>query len=209
MIKCVKCGADKEYTEFWKANNKLGHEVTCKSCRMLLRYEQERAKSRARGAKSRVSTLMARELRLSGLKLCPGCNTSKPVDEFYSSGNSNGGVASHCILCANELCRARPKEERQQRYQRDRTKFRAYRLKQKFGISVEEYDRLLSEQGGVCAICGGTDNNKRLAVDHCHKTNIVRALLCGRCNPAVGFLLEDVSLATKVLAYIEKHQRKE
>ncbi|GAA0455663.1 hypothetical protein GCM10009544_17980 [Streptomyces stramineus] len=50
-----------------------------------------------------------------------------------------------------------------------------------YGLGPGEYDELLRLQGGRCAICGGT-RKQRLSVDHCHKTNLVRGLLCRMCN---------------------------
>jgi hypothetical protein len=48
--------------------------------------------------------------------------------------------------------------------------------------AAELYDRLLGEQGGVCAICGNPPKTRRLHIDHDHKTGKVRGLLCHRCN---------------------------
>ena len=63
---------------------------------------------------------------------------------------------------------------------------RAARLAQVFNITPEEYDRILEFQGGVCAICGRPPKpGKRLAVDHDHRTQFVRGLLCFLCNKRV------------------------
>ena len=53
------------------------------------------------------------------------------------------------------------------------------------GLSIEDYDRLLAAQGGVCAICGAAPKTRRLDTDHDHKTGTVRGLLCHRCNRAL------------------------
>ena len=64
---------------------------------------------------------------------------------------------------------------------------RSYHRHYKFGMTVEDYDRLLAEQGGVCAICGGLPSRtKHLHVDHCHETNRLRGLLCDACNLGLG-----------------------
>ncbi|MFJ4974170.1 endonuclease VII domain-containing protein [Streptomyces coeruleorubidus] len=56
-----------------------------------------------------------------------------------------------------------------------------------YKITPEQYSQLLEAQGGVCAICGRPpEERKRLAVDHCHSTHVVRALLCTACNLTVG-----------------------
>ncbi|MER7987003.1 endonuclease VII domain-containing protein [Streptomyces noursei] len=50
-----------------------------------------------------------------------------------------------------------------------------------YGLGPGEYDLLVASQGGRCAICGGV-RKQRLSVDHCHKTQLVRGLLCRMCN---------------------------
>jgi hypothetical protein len=55
-----------------------------------------------------------------------------------------------------------------------------------FNITPEEYDAILAEQDGGCGICGRPPRpGKRLAVDHDHKTGILRGLLCYVCNRRV------------------------
>lgn len=66
-------------------------------------------------------------------------------------------------------------------------------LKRAYGITIEDYSRMLSEQGGVCKICGEPETMKHrgettssLCVDHDHSTGKVRGLLCGKCNTMLG-----------------------
>lgn len=61
-------------------------------------------------------------------------------------------------------------------------------LKKKYGITPEIYEEMLEAQDGVCAICGNPPKQRRLHIDHCHKTNEVRALLCVTCNIKLGHL---------------------
>ena len=75
--------------------------------------------------------------------------------------------------------RAEQTPERKAKYAHDE---RNRRYKRLYGITVEEYDIILVFQGGVCALCGAPPKTMRLAVDHDHKTGIVRGLLCGLCN---------------------------
>lgn len=73
-----------------------------------------------------------------------------------------------------------------------------------YGITLDEYQRLYAEQGGVCARCGGGAGSKlRLAVDHCHQTGRVRGLLCGPCNTYLGRLLANLHLLESDLKYLE------
>lgn len=66
------------------------------------------------------------------------------------------------------------------------TKRKPTRRKQ-LGLTIEDYDRMLAEQGGVCAICGNPPKARRLDVDHDHRTGAVRGLLCHRCNRGVSW----------------------
>jgi hypothetical protein len=60
-------------------------------------------------------------------------------------------------------------------------------LKRSYGLSLEEHQKMHDPQAGACAICR-VPNADRLVVDHDHKTGAVRALLCRKCNTAVGYL---------------------
>lgn len=65
-------------------------------------------------------------------------------------------------------------------------------FKRTYGITEEDYQRMLVEQDYVCKIClqpetsKRNDTVKRLAVDHCHTTGEVRGLLCSNCNTTLG-----------------------
>lgn len=65
-------------------------------------------------------------------------------------------------------------------------------LKRKYGISLQDYNMRLADQGGVCAVCGLTSTNgTRLHVDHNHTTGKVRGLLCSPCNLLVVKVIEN------------------
>jgi hypothetical protein len=62
-----------------------------------------------------------------------------------------------------------------------RASSRNARLLKTYGLTNEDYRTLFEHQGGVCAICL-EPRRTNLAVDHCHKTEAIRGLLCARCN---------------------------
>lgn len=81
---------------------------------------------------------------------------------------------------------------------------RADRLKSRFGITVEEYDALFVKQNGRCAICRTEPGEeRRLAVDHDHRTGEVRGLLCMSCNTGIGHLRDDRAVIDAALAYLD------
>lgn len=79
-------------------------------------------------------------------------------------------------------------------------------LRKKYGISLEEYLQLATDQDGVCAICLKPEpvKNRQLAVDHNHETGKVRGLLCSRCNPALGYLEDDPLRAEAAARYLRR-----
>jgi len=83
---------------------------------------------------------------------------------------------------------------------------RVRRTLYRHGMTVGQYDEILSVQGGGCAICGTTDpggQNGRFCVDHDHSTGRIRGLLCNMCNWGLGQFRDDVELMTSAIRYLE------
>lgn len=76
-------------------------------------------------------------------------------------------------------------------------------LKRIFNLTIDDYNKILKKQGGVCAICRNKENGKVLSVDHNHITGKVRGLLCMNCNTILGKLKEDISILKKVIKYLQ------
>jgi len=68
-------------------------------------------------------------------------------------------------------------------------KYKDQRYK-KYGITKNDYDKLLKEQNNCCAICGIhiIEFKKSLFIDHCHKSGKVRGLLCPSCNTGLSYV---------------------
>lgn len=80
-------------------------------------------------------------------------------------------------------------------------KQRALHLKRHYGLTLEDYEAMMAEQGRKCAACRKPYPN--LHVDHCHTTNRIRGLLCSKCNTALGLFCEDVALMQRAADYLE------
>lgn len=79
-------------------------------------------------------------------------------------------------------------------------------LKKRFGITLEQYQKMNELQLGGCAICKQPCKTGRdLTVDHDHKTGEVRNLLCARCNTVLGFVNDDEELLFNLMDYLKKH----
>jgi ferric-dicitrate binding protein FerR (iron transport regulator) len=81
-----------------------------------------------------------------------------------------------------------------------------HHLKAKYGITVDDYDRMLAAQGGGCAICGGPPRARyhRFHVDHNHETGIVRGLLCDNCNHIVGRMQDNPEILQAAANYLRR-----
>jgi hypothetical protein len=76
-------------------------------------------------------------------------------------------------------------------------------LRDRFGITADEYWRLWREQKGLCKICGKPQCvGTKLDVDHDHETGKIRGLLCRQCNTGIGLLRDSVSLLFRAIKYL-------
>jgi hypothetical protein len=87
---------------------------------------------------------------------------------------------------------------------------RKWHLANKYGITMEEYDRMLDSQGGRCAVCNVQPNEAAFHVDHDHACcpgvkscgKCIRGILCRNCNVALGFLKDSGQIIKNMLNYI-------
>jgi hypothetical protein len=145
------------------------------------------------------------------MKTCTRCKDTKALEEFPLDKSRKDGHYPSCKPCtraAKRISNAKnptSPETRRHYVQTYKNKHpervalsdRRIKLMSKFGLTLEDYDTLVATQDNLCAICHKPEtaqtprgNIKPLAVDHCHRTNVVRGLLCHRCNTAIG-LLDD------------------
>lgn len=100
------------------------------------------------------------------------------------------------------------RREAQRRWIKDNAEHRrAYHFRRKYGITEDDYQRLLRKQKGKCGICGGPpagpgSQSGRFHVDHCHDTGRVRGLLCGRCNTAIGLLNHSPAIVQRAADWV-------
>jgi len=110
----------------------------------------------------------------------------------------------------NDAARRHYRRHREQKQEQGRQKYRSnpergrrqalLRVYKKYGISEIDFEKLLQQQAGVCALCLQPERRNvrgrvtRLAVDHCHQTGRVRGLLCSHCNSKLTMFEELVRL---------------
>lgn len=122
------------------------------------------------------------------------CNSCKEWKMF-------GKAKTYCKECCAERSRTKYNLEKQ----------REYLLKKKYGITLEKYDEMLSEQDYRCYICHKHEDklDRSLAVDHCHETGKVRGLLCGNCNRFLGQIDDNIDIAERLVKYLQIHKIQE
>ena len=139
---------------------------------------------------------------------CRKCKEVKADFEQMSSCHRyRGGVYSWCRKCRREYNKERTKRPGPTRERRLLDK-RERRFKERYGITIADFDRMLAEQKGCCKLCGEEFTEKFSArVDHCHQTGVVRGLLHGPCNSMLGQAHDDVSKLQKAIEYLENFRK--
>lgn len=139
-------------------------------------------------------------------KQCRLCKKTKNINFFNKAGRGDA-LRSSCKQCDAKQYK-QWKDKNRDKYLNSSTNSA---LKIKYGIGLEEYQKLLSEQNHCCKICRskkpGRAGVKRFAVDHCHKTQKIRGLLCMQCNTAIGLLNENPILFDAAKQYLESHSQ--
>ena len=156
-------------------------------------------------------------------KRCAKCKEDKSTHQFWSNRRTKDGYYSWCKTCstqdrkdwhANRSSEQKEKMNARRRaylsknedHRRKITKkyIFKYDLKKKYNLSVEQYEQMCKDHNHVCAICNKPEprKNGRLCVDHNHKTDKVRGLLCSKCNAGLGLFKDNPKLLLKAIEYL-------
>lgn len=138
---------------------------------------------------------------------CYTCKRSKTLSCFLRDKTRPRGRAYQCRKCKNS--------EAVRRYGTNCAMYAArYRAQNiaKYGITLYDFAQLRAAQNNLCAICQQPETTRtnsgrvrRLCIDHDHRTNKVRGLLCVSCNRALGLLRDKPELLRKASIYLEQH----
>jgi len=125
------------------------------------------------------------------MKTCSKCKKDKELVEFDKTGMR--GYRANCKACRREQRKGCPTQ-------------RNGWYKRKYGITLEDYNKIFTEQKGCCKICNThqVELKIRLAVDHCHTTGKVRGLLCDTCNRGLGYLKDSPELLNNAINYLKE-----
>lgn len=144
------------------------------------------------------------------MKQCNKCQQTKSFSSFFKDkANKTDGHYSICKQCKTEATMKwrseNPNKYNTQQRKYNKKNYPKMRL-QRYGITPEHHQQMLTDQNHVCAICKCPPKGKRpLAVDHRHTDGKVRGLLCYGCNRALH-VLESISLLDAAKEYLEKYK---
>jgi hypothetical protein len=91
-----------------------------------------------------------------------------------------------------------------------KNKAKTWSLKKNYGITLSQWEALVSDQNGLCAICSrllALDGLGKCSavVDHDHRTGRIRGILCNTCNSGLGHLQDSLALVEQAASYLRKH----
>lgn len=183
---CRDCGGVKE----------PGQRLHCKACHELRLPVWEREEYRTSVERMRTPPAPRRRPTQTpdGQAWCGACQAFKRVEQFGKATNRRSGLSARCRACTS-------------------ARNHGTRTEAVYGITLEEYEALLTAQGGVCFICRTKPRKVRLAVDHDHRCcpkgkscgRCVRGLLCKRCNRnLLGSAHDDTAILRRAIEYLDR-----
>lgn len=159
-------------------------------------------------------------------KTCTQCGETKDLSQFHYR-KQRSQYYKHCKQCHRKMSNKwhkdnpeRSKGLREANYKRVKEEspetLQNYALWHQHGITLDDYQEMLDEQGGVCKICGspdpkmGGDKVARFVVEHDHSCcpgqrtcgSCIRGLTCHPCNRLLGQAKDDPEILIKAAAYL-------
>lgn len=181
---CVQCGKEKHVDCFAHCRiRKSGVKPKCREC--VNAYQRDHYHKKYTKHKVKPP---------EGFKRCCRCHGIYKLDEFYLT--RTGVRYNYCNPCG--------KEYRRRENIKNRKKLRNAALA-KYGLDCDTVDKMISDQDGVCFLCGRPPEQagrKGLHVDHDHSSGKVRAMLCCHCNQGLGHFRDDPALIERAAGYL-------
>jgi hypothetical protein len=144
---------------------------------------------------------MENYLRPDGLN--NNCNACLSWKDCLNCGESFPQRGLWGMTCSPKCRSEYDKKIRLKKSSQSAEQKRNYRLKAKYGIGIVEFEEMLTNQNGKCAICGmDGDRGRSLCVDHCHATGMIRGLLCNGCNSGLGQFKDNANSLERAAMYL-------
>lgn len=153
---------------------------------------------------------------VNGKQVCRRCKKDKLVDCFHKSTHKVSGISQYCKICTS-LNRTESKERIKSGnvkhivglYKKGSEELKNHnrnqKLKYNYGITINDYNLMFTNQKGCCAICNIHQSKLKrpLDVDHDHTTGEIRGLLCSKCNTGIGLFNDNIELLSLSINYLQ------
>ena len=101
----------------------------------------------------------------------------------------------------------RNEQNRKYRHKKGAPYLKNYELVKKYGITLDDYNLILEQQGNSCKICKSKECGGRgWHLNHNHTTGKIRSILCQRCNLMIGHARDDISVLEAAILYLKDHE---
>jgi hypothetical protein len=131
-------------------------------------------------------------------KTCTQCKGMKALNDFHKNSHSKDGHRSTCKDCHLKPLRGMRK--------------RLHNLRQHYGMSYEQFVDMMIKCDFKCEICHrevlpphkSMKRSKWALIDHCHKTEEIRGILCIECNHLVAIIERETQIIEKCYTYLKR-----
>ena len=131
------------------------------------------------------------------MKKCSKCKLTKSLTEFNNVKSGKLGVHHYCRSCHSQ--------QRKNTY--DYNKCRSANIMRKYRLSLDDIKKMFDNQNGKCKICDikyeNASKHSGLYIDHCHKSNKIRGLLCSKCNRLLGVWDDNIEILQSAINYLK------
>jgi len=134
-------------------------------------------------------------------KTCLHCQQEKELSEYYQFRDKwaeRKFYSSRCKPCHQLYKHTNPNTKRNRK---------AEKLKLRYGLDYEQWQEIRQKQNYSCMICGITEEalGRKLDVDHCHASGVVRGVLCNPCNTVLGHARDKIEVLEAAAEYLRKN----
>lgn len=145
------------------------------------------------------------------MKQCTGCRVVKSLREYYADNRTRDGKCTRCKICHEARYSTWKRANKQKVLGYNQTWYASSGVRfLRHGITQEQYDRILTKQKGLCAICELPEptiirgKQRPLQIDHDHETGRVRGLLCSACNTGIGKFSDSADRLDAAARYLRQ-----
>lgn len=127
------------------------------------------------------------------MKRCPKCGETKPYSAYAKASRRHDNTQTYCRECHKGVQR-----------------------KSRFNITDEQYQAMVDDHEGVCAICARPPGPRGFHIDHDHRCCpqrgrscgvCIRGLLCQSCNQGLGQFGDDARTLAAAIEYLSRPSR--